>query len=152
MVAEVYSEIGGAMRLEEQVCSLELAKRLKELGVRQESAFYWQFPKPMESLPFNKRPFEERHDWFLTNSGNLEWCKEEMRTAAFSVAELGEMLPSEITLSNGKKAWLWCGKMDRLEVCYDDTDTAPLFFHADTEANARAKMLIHLIEHWVVKI
>jgi len=29
------------MKLEDQVCSLELAKRLKELGVEQESLFYW---------------------------------------------------------------------------------------------------------------
>ena len=29
------------MLLEKQVCSLELAKRLKELGVRQASLFHW---------------------------------------------------------------------------------------------------------------
>lgn len=29
------------MKLEEQVCSLELAKRLKELSAKQNSQFYW---------------------------------------------------------------------------------------------------------------
>jgi len=29
------------MKIEEQVCALELAKRIKELGVKQESRFYW---------------------------------------------------------------------------------------------------------------
>ena len=29
------------MKLENQVCSLELAKKLKELGVKQESLFWW---------------------------------------------------------------------------------------------------------------
>lgn len=29
------------MKLEDQVCSLELAKRLKELGVQQNNVFYW---------------------------------------------------------------------------------------------------------------
>ena len=30
------------MKLEQQVCSLELAKRLKELGEKQESLWYWE--------------------------------------------------------------------------------------------------------------
>ena len=29
------------MKLEDQICSLDLAKRLKELGARQESLFWW---------------------------------------------------------------------------------------------------------------
>ena len=29
------------MKLEDQVCSLELSKRLKELGVKQDSLWYW---------------------------------------------------------------------------------------------------------------
>ena len=31
------------MKLEDQVVSLELAKKLKELGVKQESLFYWGY-------------------------------------------------------------------------------------------------------------
>jgi len=29
------------MNLDQQVCSLEIAKRLKELGLKQDSYFYW---------------------------------------------------------------------------------------------------------------
>ncbi|GAH25167.1 unnamed protein product, partial [marine sediment metagenome] len=29
------------MKTEDQVCSLELAKQLKELGVKQDSVFFW---------------------------------------------------------------------------------------------------------------
>lgn len=36
------------MKIEDQACSLELAKKLKELGVKQESAFYW-----IGKLPFD---------------------------------------------------------------------------------------------------
>ena len=34
-------EVNPMMPLEQQVCSYELAKRLEELGVRQESVFWW---------------------------------------------------------------------------------------------------------------
>jgi len=29
------------MKLKDQICSLELARELKKLGVKQESLFYW---------------------------------------------------------------------------------------------------------------
>lgn len=72
------------MKLEQQVCSLELSKRLKELGVKQNSHFSWEelFGKP-----------EYRLD--VTIHG-------EHRVSAFTVAELGEMLPEDIH-TNG--AW-----------------------------------------------
>lgn len=37
------------MKLEQQCVSLELAKKLKELGVKQESLFYWAYVKNLKS-------------------------------------------------------------------------------------------------------
>ncbi len=67
------------MKLEDQVCSLDLAKRLKELGVKQESLAYWHIQRPPE-LIYDPNGWKDQH-W---------WC------SAFTVAELGEMLPSRI--------------------------------------------------------
>ena len=65
------------MPLEHQVCSHELAKRLAELGVRQESVFWWV-------------------DGKLTyTGGRASHAPQQGGIAAFTVAELGEMLPDE---------------------------------------------------------
>ncbi len=123
------------MKIENQITNLELSKKLKEFGVKQESAFYWR------KYNFAKKP----HVFYFADtdrkkidlailSGKLEF-----EYSAFSVAELGEMLP--------EPAKTWRGK-------YIDEEESTYFceFHdheeeADTEANARAKMLIYLIEH-----
>ena len=115
------------MKLEDQVCSLELAKRLKALGVKQESAFYFYGDG---SVQFGKA---------------MGWT-----CSAFTVAELGEMLPVGYPFltsfrlpkdygvgdMNGKWTMTRGGKVEVL---------------ADTEAEARAKMLIYLIENGLEK-
>lgn len=113
------------MKLEDQVCPLELAKRLKELGVKQESAFYWCD--------------NNYGTWELEDSPlpafESDWC------SAFTVAELGEMLPSGVTTERILGSmWLSKKKGDR----FDATSV--------TEADARAKMLIHLIENSVLAV
>ncbi len=146
------------MRLEDQVVSLNLAKRLKELGVNQESVCYWQFPKPMESLQFNKRPFTERHDWFLTNTPNLEWCKDEMRCAAFTIAELIEKVEKSANewsvgyndsgcFYHFRKGERGSGNMIRgceQEESRFDSEATPF-------VNALAEWCIHLIEKGLMK-
>jgi hypothetical protein len=71
--------LNGSMELEKQICSLELAKKLKELGVKQDSLFWW----------VNGRGRMELHDKH-TDSDSV---------SAFTVAELGEMLPVKIFAS-----------------------------------------------------
>jgi len=66
------------MKLENQVCSLELAKKLKELGVKQESLFYWFVYK-------NK--YNELSTGLKKGGGHGK-----SRFSAFTVAELGEMI------------------------------------------------------------
>ena len=62
------------------MCSLELAKRLKELGVKQESQFYW-----WEKLVNNEYVFIVRY-------GNLEGDDYTRSViSAFTVAELYEI-------------------------------------------------------------
>lgn len=133
------------MKLEDQVCSLELAKRLKELGVKQESLFKWIHDGNgfrVHSLMLEPYPA----NWIVAD--------------AFTVAELGEILPGFI---HGFLYGLKCWKTDFQECSYSinykhtNTEVDPengwliATIVEKTEANSRAKMLIHLIEKGIVK-
>jgi hypothetical protein len=131
------------MPLEKQVCSRELAKRLEELGVKQESLFWWGESK-------------------LTYTGGLtSQAQLNGGISAFTVAELGEMLPDEINIpsKNGKPRshnhWLRFGRyrvsVNRFWCAYPGGNTRTnLEERADTEADARAKMLIYLLENKLI--
>jgi hypothetical protein len=137
------------MKLEQQVCSLDLAKRLKELGVHQLSLFWWQF--------WLERP----EDIALRYKDDRFGHRDVQDVSAFTVAELGEMLPKNIERDIGT-TWLlqMSGKNGTCiwDVGYmiwnkrhkfDWADVA-VTQRADTEADARAKMLIYLIENAIV--
>jgi hypothetical protein len=70
------------MKLEDQVCSLELAKRLKELGVKQESLFYW--------VSIQGKYFIQ-YAIFVDSE-----YQSQLTYSAFTVAELGEGLPEKV--------------------------------------------------------
>ena len=129
------------MTLESQVASLELCKRLKELGVNQESLFYWT---AYENPHFGVLKETD----VLNDFWQLHYIKEkyfgdhDYQISAFTVAELGEMLPpmTPSILANtsvNEKRWS-CG-------IYPDD------FRAETEADARAKMRVYLLEQGMVK-
>lgn len=114
------------MKLEQQVCGLELAKRLKELGVKQDSFYLWD--------GVDKNLIRADADGWL-----IERCY-----SAFTVAELGEMFPEtpayfsfksrDASQNNGL---FWVAKRS------DGTNVH--LEQAKTEADARAKMLIYLL-------
>ncbi len=142
------------MKLEDQVVSLELAKKLKELGVKQESLFKWNLDRI--------RGRWEISQYIISTNFEDEKC------SAYSVAELGEMLPHTINL----KGDVTCSECDSVlekgkthspilsiwntdprhwGIAYQGTHIA-LTKHGDNEANARAKMLVYLIENKLVAI
>lgn len=133
------------MRLEDQVCSSELGKKLDSLGIKQDSNFCWV-------RPWKKDRYEEDQELelILTERYRLNGRN---GISAPTVAELGEMLPEKV---NGFS--LWFQKYDGMfyVAYYEDAHTDCAETRFDTfleknEADARAKMLIHLIERGLVK-
>ena len=115
------------MKIEDQVCSLENAKKLAELGVVRESLFFWELNKANKYFP-GRVTFG---DPSVDNSWSIPY-------PAYTVAELGRMLPRAYTMQNPYLPKLWICKS-----CFDwDWHTE----NEDNEADARAKMLIYLLE------
>lgn len=134
------------MTLEKQVCSLELSKRLKELGVKQESAFQW-VPYPDGSTKYG--------EWYLqaVPMRDGKGIYNMTGVSAFTVAELGELLPDiphyRLRIEKIGSSW---GVQFRA-VSYDAPHGEVLFaWAASTEADARAKMLIYLLENKLISL
>lgn len=114
------------MKLEQQVTSLEISKKLEELGVKQESLHYWMYV--------------EAHDDYELDNGNFE-----MQYSAFTVAELGEIIneklkPEETHRWYTYKGVKWFGYWFSHGTVID----------ADIEADARGKILIYLLENKLI--
>lgn len=129
------------MKVENQVCSLEHAKKLKELGVKQESLWWWIYNK-----------IQDKWKLSITLSECVKAHPESWDyVSAFTVAELGEMLPPEVKASFSGE--LVITKQFDSSWFIEYSENLPIDCcmlhetHANTEANARAKMLIWLIEN-----
>lgn len=119
------------MKLEQQVISLELAQKLKELGVKQNSYFCHNLTRG--SLENTK--YTESHPHF-------KWC------SAFTVAELGEMLWNIFEKNGWKliykvygdvfgfKGTSWIGELGIVNLMRDP--------------DMSAKMLVYLLENKLI--
>lgn len=110
-------------RIKHQLCSLELSKRLKELGVKQESYFCW---------------------WQADNLENY---------SAFTASELGEILPKGTVLTNGNKTfWEICINIPIAENRLHFNKFVSDKIKTVNEADARATMIIYLLENNLMEL
>jgi len=134
------------MKLEDQVCSLEVARKLKALGVKQESFWSWYDTIDRDDGPRLNRSDENCPVCTLPKQN---W---EEKISAFTAAELGEMLPEQAGPGFFREKMIDI-PTSRYEVFYADSFTERIVLPQDqsiraaTEADARAKMLIYLIEN-----
>lgn len=111
------------MPLEKQVISLTLAQRLHKLGVPQASFWYWTIQGP---------------DW---SEHSLSTHPVTDHYAAFSVAELGDLLPGECS-SYKHQDFPWCALYHGERLIFRT--------YGNTEADARAQMLIDLLKRKLI--
>ena len=121
------------MELSEQVVSLELAKKLKELGVEQKSLFYWY-----KFLSGEEFQIQNRID--IKNSLVIK----EETYSAFTVAELGEILWDVFEKTDWKLLYKAYGEV------FDFKGTSWIgdlgIVNLIRNPNMSAKMLIYLLE------
>jgi hypothetical protein len=79
------------MKLENQVVSLEWAKKLKDLGVKQESHFSWFNATDRDDTPSLNR---SGHHCPTCSHPHAPYFEE---ISAFTVGELGDLLPTDIS-------------------------------------------------------
>lgn len=151
----------GSVNLESQVCSLELAKQLKELGIMQQSLFWYikrkDYPSKSEHLVFGMPNFSYKDDLngLMYNSPIWENTGWEFYSA-FSLAELGKMLPDHIKTDSGFDSDAICyiksQKKDNEYKIYIDCSPNIIIFFDEIEVDARAKMLIYLLENKLMEL
>lgn len=126
------------MKIQDQVCTLDQGKRLAELGITASPKWMYFNCHPHSGLCLSEMP--NRHMAILTGHFPLD-PSEYSLTPAFTVAELGIMMPwSYSTVRHSEflpdeESWSVEKNGE------SDSDTSYL-----TEAQARAALLIHLLE------
>jgi len=151
------------MKLEQQVVSLEIAKRLKELGVKQESLFYWRlgystsehFDKGVSTgkvgefgdykLEYSPHPRYRTADvkWNERDLAKLD----ETELSAFTVAELLDLLPASTSIV--KKTDL--PTKTKVRYYAETFEYYNKDWYGENPTDSLGKMLIYLLENNLIK-
>ncbi len=137
------------MELSKQCCSIGLAKRLKELGVKQESFWYhivWPTETPLYDIAFNPlQGLRTEEEEYINSVGNRVTGRIAKICSAYTVAELGEIMRYTTWHIASRPIGSEWGCSAPNEEGYGE-------HYADTEADARAKMLTHLLENKLITL
>lgn len=131
------------MNSESQVVSLDIARDLFYKGLDRESLYEWQ----EGGISAGKSGVRLRH----RNPGGIDTHDMKRLYPAFTVAELGAMLPDYTYSkknSGGGERWV-CLLVEghiRLGGIKPNREGSIMDQYANTEAEARGKMLLHLIK------
>jgi hypothetical protein len=122
------------MRLQDQVCTLKQAAKLAVLEVNKKSLFYYAL---------NSFTPEFKEITMQPDSRDIVY-------SAFTVSELGIMLPIDFIsfkITGGKEFSCSRLKIDNVNIDFSFVSKFKI-----TEAEARAEMLIHLLENKLIKV
>lgn len=126
--------------MEQHVTNLEISKKLKELGVKQESQFYWCY----------EWDDVESQQWIEHNE-----AEDNIICSAFLASELGERLPSDIKTGNSHISYYQDDRkgFTKWEISYtpEREDRVIAVVSDNSLPNAMGKMLIYLLESGLLK-
>jgi hypothetical protein len=118
------------MSIDKHVVSLELAKQLVAAGIVVESEFWW---------------VNISGEWSVFPNYRLEVTGTNEKYPAPLSSELGELLPVQITIAD--ETFYFLQNKEFVTYHNPNDDDADIWSEIDdTEANARAKMLLYLKE------
>lgn len=131
-------KLDGNKMIGNHVTSLDLSKRLCELGVKQTSSFYWYKDEVFNNnfVEYEELIYEDIH---RSHPNPIKLY------SAFLASELLELLPENIDLSKSDSKY-WCdpsegyGEVTDYNYCSDNN-----------ACNCLAIMLIHLLETGLIK-
>lgn len=125
------------------VTSLELSKRLKELGVKQESIFYWKgYEKDSDYWPDENTPVI---DWVLDyDPSNKNYPN---AISAYAAGELGEMLPQGFASWISREGDWICSHIGA-----STNFSSKYVTLSESEVDCRALMLIYLLTSNLINV
>ena len=131
------------MKIEDQVVSLELAKQLKQLGIKQDSLWYYaKFEDDSHLDVVGSIPFDLI--WRIISRGSFEFEQFDEIYSAYTFAEISNMLPAtlECDIESCDGIYIQTGKeKDGTWNCNDGN------YYAKSKriADAPTKMIIYLL-------